>query len=109
MNWKDMFKSIIQKHQQNIADQVNNRINQYSVKQKRIGLVVFGLTVGIFCFLLILGMVGTTESGQAIRIDSISTAKDIHDFSYDRLKALPAKILDSVESIIKAYYKDQLH
>lgn len=108
MNWKENIKNTVKNHQNILAARIGKHINRYSVRRRQIGLVVFGLTIGIFCFLLIMGVIGTDES-HVLKVDSISIPKKINSFSMDSMRSLPSKMIDSLESIIKQLYKDQLN
>lgn len=109
MSLLNKFRNVIQGTQQKVADTASRQINKYTVRQRKIGLVVFGLVSGIFCFLLIIGVVGNDGARQSLQIDSISVPQKINPFSMDSLRSLPSKVIDSLESIIKKYYTDQLH
>lgn len=109
MNLKEELLNFIQRKQRKTADFIGQRINQYPARKLKIGLVMAGLMIGTFCFLLIIGVIGTTESGHVLQIDSISVPQKLNPFSMDSLRSLPSKVIDSLEAIIKKYYTDQLN
>jgi hypothetical protein len=104
MALQDFIKQSFRELQQKVADKLGNSINCRSLKQKKTGLITFGIVTGTFCLFLIMGVVGSHESAEALKIDSISLPKSIHPI--DSVKTFPDKALDSVKAIIRQLYHD---
>jgi hypothetical protein len=107
MSLKKFIKDSATDVQTKLCDKAGQFVNRYSLRQRKIGLVVFGLIAGTFCFLLIMGIIGSEDSAKAIQVDSISRPKSIYGLS-DSLKSVPDKMLDSLRSILRQFYSDKM-
>lgn len=107
MSLKKFVKDSVNDVQSKLCDKAGQFVNRYSVRQRKIGLLTFGLLAGTFCFLLLMGIVGSEDSAKAIQVDSISRPKHIYGLSVDSLKSVPGKILDSLKSVMRQLYSEK--
>lgn len=109
MSLRTCIQQSLAEVQQKTADWLGQKLNRYTTRQKKTALIVLMCAIGTFCLMLIIGITGTEGSGNTLRVDSISFPKGTHPFTLDSLRALPPKILDSLQSIIKELYRDKLN
>ncbi len=78
MKPKQFIAQAIQELETKIADHIGRHVNQFPIRTRKIGLIVFGIVVGTFCFLLTLGFIGNDDSKRAIPHHRLSIPKDIY-------------------------------
>lgn len=106
---KKFLKQSLMDLQQTLADRLGRCINKYSVKQRTIGLIVFGALLGTFCLFLLVGIVGTNECKVALKIDSVAVPRSIQPFTFDSLHKVPSKVIDSIQSVIEKLYEQRTY
>lgn len=83
MKPKKLITHAFQEVESKIANRIGGYVNRFPIRTRKIGLIVFGIVIGTFCFLLIIGFIGNADSKNAIRQDQLSIPKDIYTPAID--------------------------